>query len=213
MGSIDMIKPLSTVLSSAVNKSQHHQENNYQREKFLGMLRIKPGAVGVKPERYHLCYVAPHKLTSFIWCQWQLFETIKVSLGRAAVSPPVPSKVAQGLHGQIGKLSVGEIYWNRFVETVLRDAFVTLLVRRGRKVAGGAMLLSCRLWITADVIERNWQKVFDVGLWESSSRSPRPIDKWNLKNYFNNLNGKISYLFLMIVSRQSWIFKLNKINS
>ena len=28
MGSIDMIKPLSTVLRSAVNKSQQHQEKN-----------------------------------------------------------------------------------------------------------------------------------------------------------------------------------------
>ena len=35
-GAIDMIKPLSTVLSSAVNKSQHLQEKNSQREKFLG---------------------------------------------------------------------------------------------------------------------------------------------------------------------------------
>ena len=46
MGSIDMIKPLSTVQSSAVNKSQQHQENNYQREKILGTRRIEPGAAG-----------------------------------------------------------------------------------------------------------------------------------------------------------------------
>ena len=33
---------LSTVLSSAVNNSQQHQEINSQREKFLGTPKVKP---------------------------------------------------------------------------------------------------------------------------------------------------------------------------
>ena len=54
-----MIKPLSTVLSSAVNKSQHLQEKNSQREKFLGNWSLNPGPLGAKRECYPLCYVAP----------------------------------------------------------------------------------------------------------------------------------------------------------
>ena len=41
MGSIDIIKPLATVLSSAVNKSQHHQEKNLGNTE-----NIEPGAAG-----------------------------------------------------------------------------------------------------------------------------------------------------------------------
>ena len=40
MGSIDIIKPLSAVLSGAINKSQQHQGKNFQecREYNLGLL-------------------------------------------------------------------------------------------------------------------------------------------------------------------------------
>ena len=48
VGSIEMSKPLPTVLSSAVNKSQQHQEKKSRREKFLGTQRIKPGIAGCK---------------------------------------------------------------------------------------------------------------------------------------------------------------------
>ena len=43
MGSIDIIKPMSTVLSSAVNKSQQHQDKNSleRRELNLGPLGEK----------------------------------------------------------------------------------------------------------------------------------------------------------------------------
>ena len=54
MGWIDIIKPLSTVQGSAVNKSQKHQE-----KKILGRLRIKPGAAGCETRGLALCYAAP----------------------------------------------------------------------------------------------------------------------------------------------------------
>ena len=46
MDSIDIIKPLSTVLSNTVNKSQQCRESN-------------PGPLGAKRERSPLCYAAP----------------------------------------------------------------------------------------------------------------------------------------------------------
>ena len=51
MGSIDFIKLLSTVQSSAVNKSLHQQEI-----KFLGTLSIKPGAAGRDASMLPLCF-------------------------------------------------------------------------------------------------------------------------------------------------------------
>ena len=59
MGLIDMIKPLSTVLSSAVVKSWQHQENNSQRQKLLGMPRIKPGAAGCKLRKLSIVLCGP----------------------------------------------------------------------------------------------------------------------------------------------------------
>ena len=41
MSSIDIIKPLSTIPSSAINKSQQHEE-----KKILEALRIEPRAAG-----------------------------------------------------------------------------------------------------------------------------------------------------------------------
>ena len=58
MDLIDIIKPLSTVLNSAVNKSQHHQE-----KKILGMPKIDPGLLSEK------CAVLPPFQTNFPW--WQ----------------------------------------------------------------------------------------------------------------------------------------------
>ena len=43
MGSIDIIKPLSTVLSSAINKSQQHQEKNSWEDQ-----ESNPGLLGEK---------------------------------------------------------------------------------------------------------------------------------------------------------------------
>ena len=60
MGSIDMIKPLSTVQSSAVNKSQQHQEKNYWKWQ-----ESIPGLLGVKRERYPFCYAAHTSLKLF----------------------------------------------------------------------------------------------------------------------------------------------------
>ena len=49
MGSIDIIKPLSTVLSSAVNKSREHQEkNSWER------WESNPGLMGEK-QVWYLC--------------------------------------------------------------------------------------------------------------------------------------------------------------
>ena len=48
MGSIDIIKPLSTVLGSAVNKSQQHQDKNSGE-----CLELNPGLLG---EKQVVCY-------------------------------------------------------------------------------------------------------------------------------------------------------------
>ena len=49
MGSIDIMKPLFTVLSSAVNKSQQHQEENSWKHR-----ESNPGLLGEK-HVYYLC--------------------------------------------------------------------------------------------------------------------------------------------------------------
>ena len=56
MGSIDSIKPLSPVLSSAVNKSKQHQE-----KKFLECRESNMGPLGAKQERdpFVLCDPPP----------------------------------------------------------------------------------------------------------------------------------------------------------
>ena len=54
MGSIDIIKPLSIVLSSTVNQSQQHLE-----KKILGTPRIKPRAAGLEESTLPLCHAAP----------------------------------------------------------------------------------------------------------------------------------------------------------
>ena len=53
MDLIDIIKPLSTVISSAVNKSQQWRESN-------------PGLLGAKQERNPLCYEAPQVSLNFL---------------------------------------------------------------------------------------------------------------------------------------------------
>ena len=54
MGSIDIVKPLPTVLSSAVNKSQEHND-----KKILVMPRIECGAAGLEASMLPLCYAGP----------------------------------------------------------------------------------------------------------------------------------------------------------
>ena len=75
MGSIDIIKPLPTVLSSGVNKSQQHQEKKSweRRESNLGPL-------GEKQECY-LRALQPHNcpLVS-LYCKWRQEQVFKVSL-------------------------------------------------------------------------------------------------------------------------------------
>ena len=64
MGLIDIIKPLSTVLNSAVNKSQQHQEKNSWEHQELNL-----GLLGAKQEHYPLyplCYAAPDIMLVFI---------------------------------------------------------------------------------------------------------------------------------------------------
>ena len=54
MGLIDIFKPLSIVLCSAVNKSQPHQvKNSGERQE------LNPGLLGAKRERFPLCYAVP----------------------------------------------------------------------------------------------------------------------------------------------------------
>ena len=60
MGSIYIIKPMSTVLSSVVNKSKQHQEkNSWERQE------LNPELKGEKQECY-LCAMQPPFLKLFI---------------------------------------------------------------------------------------------------------------------------------------------------
>ena len=54
MGSIDIIKFLSTVLSTTVNQSQQHHQKNYWESR-----ESKPTPLGAKQERYPSCYAVP----------------------------------------------------------------------------------------------------------------------------------------------------------
>ena len=62
MGSIDIIKPLSTVLRSAVNNFHQHQE-----KKFLGTPRIIPGAAGCEARMLSIVLCGPLKLFYLVW--------------------------------------------------------------------------------------------------------------------------------------------------
>ena len=68
MGLIDIIKPLSIALSSAVIKSQQYQEKR---------IESIPGLVGARQERYLLWYATPQSLS--LLCEWddtkQILET------------------------------------------------------------------------------------------------------------------------------------------
>ena len=66
MGLFDIFKPLSTVPSSAINKSQQH------REKILGMSRIEHGASGREASMLPLSYAAPvvHIFEEYSIAQW-----------------------------------------------------------------------------------------------------------------------------------------------
>ena len=59
MGSIDIIKCLSTVLSTAINKSQQHWKKNYWERG-----DSNPRLLGEKIER-HLCAMHPPRLPIF----------------------------------------------------------------------------------------------------------------------------------------------------
>ena len=52
MGSMDIINPLSTDLSSVIDKSNQHQVNKFRES--------NPGQLGEKRERYH-CAMFPLK--------------------------------------------------------------------------------------------------------------------------------------------------------
>ena len=54
MGTIGIIKPLSTVLSSAVNKSQQHKRTNSWEHR-----ESSPVLLDLKRDHYQLCYSAP----------------------------------------------------------------------------------------------------------------------------------------------------------
>ena len=65
MGSNDIIKPLSTDLSRAVIESLQHRIILIS-EKFRECRESNPGPLGVKRERYPLCYAAPQPPLSFV---------------------------------------------------------------------------------------------------------------------------------------------------
>ena len=63
MGSIDIIKPLSTDLSSAINKYQQHLEKN------LGNVENQPRVARWEASKLPLCYSAPqNKFFVTRWC-------------------------------------------------------------------------------------------------------------------------------------------------
>ena len=64
MGSIDIIKHLSTLLSCAVNKSQQHQEKNSWE-----CWGSNPGLLGEKQE-FYLFAKQPHKLNRILALTW-----------------------------------------------------------------------------------------------------------------------------------------------
>ena len=71
MGSINIFKPLSTVLSSADNKSQQYQEI------FLGTLRIYSGAAGHEARTLFIYAMPPPHLSgSFIGLALVSFQKI-----------------------------------------------------------------------------------------------------------------------------------------
>ena len=53
MGQFDIINPLLTVLSSAINTSQQHQEKNYWERQ-----ELNPGLLGEK-QLYQICGMQP----------------------------------------------------------------------------------------------------------------------------------------------------------
>ena len=68
MGSIDMINPLSTFLSSAVNKSQQHQDkNSLERNILENAEESNPGPLGGKQDCYPMCYAAPNCFAALLW--------------------------------------------------------------------------------------------------------------------------------------------------
>ena len=60
MGWNDIIKPLSTVLRRAVIESLVHRIIQILSEKFPERGESNPGALGLKRERYPLCYAPPY---------------------------------------------------------------------------------------------------------------------------------------------------------
>ena len=98
MDLIDMIKPLSTGLSSAVNESQqHHHEYNSQREKFLGTPWVEPGAAGC--EAWMLSIV----LSTPLW-QFLSFRILGHQLRASSLRPERlwPARTAQ--HSGLSRL-------------------------------------------------------------------------------------------------------------
>ena len=76
MGLLDIDKPLSTVISSAVNKSQQHCEKN-----ILEMPRIETGAAGREAKTFELRGPLPLDEQSLLI---KLLRYLQVSTERAA---------------------------------------------------------------------------------------------------------------------------------
>ena len=81
MGSIDIIKPLSTVLSRAINKSLQHRINSSKilRKKIWEREELNHRPLGAKRERYLLCYALPHSnlyLIEFIEAHLKVVEDV-----------------------------------------------------------------------------------------------------------------------------------------
>ena len=107
MGSIDIIKPLSTVLSSAINKYQQHQE-----KKNWNTPRIKPRTPGWEASLLPLCYEAPPTSTNFVKSSTiSNFDVSKATSDTSteALEPELPAATYQEQDANHGHVTTAEL--------------------------------------------------------------------------------------------------------
>ena len=80
MGSIDIIKPLFTVLSSDINESQQHQEKNSWKPQ-----ESNPGLWMCSQNTIHLCYADPYLANLILSWVWLTAFWLNCSSGIIAV--------------------------------------------------------------------------------------------------------------------------------
>ena len=99
MGSVDIFKPLSTIVRSAVNKSQQHQE-----KKSCECRETNPWPLGAKQECY-LCAKQHSPWTNEIWTnafRLKVFPTNRVTLALKSSSFNEANDLILIDHAQVG---------------------------------------------------------------------------------------------------------------